>query len=356
MNSFSNEEEERTQEFLERDSRILKKIICLIEIALYSWIGVSMAVYANDSLSKETLTPISATMWYSIGSVLSYIILSTCAMKMPPIKCQRDPPIANEEIGSPSLIYLARNGIGALLTFSSMFLQFLLIKKGGVLVSQVSWAMLPIAYVVSSKIFWTIEFAYEKQLGFVTDGLAAFSLLCLLIIHPTSWWVSLLWIIMKSQSIMLDSRNRMVSGDDPALSMFWNMIGTSIISFLIVIQMQENMTEIKNSVIPAMIMFAIGIVKGILFLVFDAQRLAKNSDGSGPAWKSNVRMGITGIVIYIRCFETILPIEFVFFCFSFLASVGNRILRKRGVVEEGEENEYKGEREIIEKIIEEEEK
>lgn len=306
--------------------------MCAVEIVLYSWVGMSMVMHASDSMANNTLTPLTATLWYSVGASVSYVILTASALNLPPIECQRDPPEQGEELGPPSLAYALRNGVGALLTFASVFFHFLLIKTGGVLVGQASWAVLPTAYIVSSKTLWAISWAYEKKLGFLTDGVAIVCLVGLLIVHPESWWISILWITAKSQSILFDDKNRMVYGDDPRLATCWNSIGAAVISMLIGMQMDPSDTKIKNMVIPALVMFLIGLGKGALFLVFDAQRLKTNSDETGYAWKSNVRMGVTGFAFFARCFDDIVPIDGALFWCSFAASVGNRILRKRDAV------------------------
>ena len=312
--------------------------LCIVEISLYSWIGMSMTVHADDSMSDGVLTPLTATMWYSMGSFTSYIVLMAITTALPPIECQRDLPTHGENIGPPSLTYAARNGVGVLLTLASLFLYFLLIKTGGIFVAQTSWTVLPVAYIISSKILWAISWAYEKKLGFFMDGIATICLVGLWITHPQGCWVSILWITAKSQSILFDDKTRIVHGDDPSLTMFWNSAGAFVISWLIAVQMTPNENDVKDMVIPVLVMFLIGFAKGALFLVFDARRLKTNSDAVNCASKSNFRMGLTGLVFHVRCFGAIAPIDGVFFWCSFIASVGNRILRKRDAMG-GEEDE-----------------
>jgi hypothetical protein len=308
----------------------VSELFIAMEVVAYSWICMLVVLCSWDALSKGKISPIGATLAYSIGMCVSYLVLNATCVKLPTIECEAEAPETPEERARPSLPYLISHGVASLLACSTVFLQFYLMEVGNALVFQIAWTVLPTAYMATQSL-WKVDFLYERKIGLVTDVVACGCFLAIVFgFHKSSLVPGILWFAAKSQAIMLDNKMRLVDGYKPSLSMLWNAGGTAFVSFMVMIQVEAARFD-AGTALSTLIITSLGFAKGCLFLFFDSPRLERNEDSRRHAWKSNARMALTGTVFYFWWNQSGVSVaEFLVFATAFGASVGNRILRKRG--------------------------
>lgn len=191
---------------------------------------------------------------------------------------------------------------GILLCLSRIF-EYGNLRHGPVIENQAMWALMPFFYVIASMIWKDFEYKYNKK----TIGILAvvfFGVSLVSIENPdvniTSIMYGLGWIMSKSQLIVYLDYIRMKIGIHPNSTYVYTNIVCGFGSlFLYWVYGTERLTSLTiGTVLLGILLFAIAMLYGMYFLLYDAPALRSGESQSIP-YRSTIRMGIAVLIAFV---------------------------------------------------------